>query len=183
MEYDYLKELFCDGRPTQFDRRIGTFAKAQSHANWFIVISQNRDSKALDVSNFECATDMLKVYGESAYAIHRFGHWACGWYEVLIVNPDDKEACKDADNILRSLEGYPVLDDEHYSAKQCELEECECDCCPKDWCDCESCKAHRGDNEDEDLDDDEDLDMLSPTLVIGKASPLRTVIDDEDIIL
>ena len=155
MEYDFLVQRFGDSSPTPFDRRHGSFANAEEHAQWYVVLGQNRDSDALTKSNFECTTDLLKVYGESAYHIHRFGHWACGWYEVLIVNPDDNMACADAESTLRALCDYPVVDDTHYSAKQCEMGECECDCCPKDWCDCESCKAHRGDSDDEDTDDED----------------------------
>jgi hypothetical protein len=160
MEYTYLTERFGDSRPTGFDRRHGSFADAEPHAQWFVVLGQNRDSDALAKSNFECATDILKACGEEAYTIHRFGHWGCGWYEVLIVNNENEKACAEADDILRALEGYPCLDDEHYSAKMCEEGECECSCCPKDWCDCEDCKKARGTDDDDDdivLDDDEPL--------------------------
>ena len=157
MEYEFLIERFCGSRPTQFDRRHGSFAAADPHANWFIVMSQNRDSDALAKSNFECTTDLLKVFGDSAYTIHRFGHWGCGWYEVLLVNPDDENACADAESTLRALCDYPVVDDKHYSAKQCECGECECDCCAKDWCDCAPCRKARGADDD---DDDEDADIV-----------------------
>lgn len=161
MEYIYLTERFADTRPTAFDRRHGSFADAEPHAQWFVVLGQNRDSNALDKSNFECATDTLKACGEDAYTIHRFGHWGCGWYEVLIVNNENEKACMEADNLLCALSDYPCLDDEHYSAKMCEEGECECSCCPKDWCDCEDCKKARGADDDDDddivLDDDEPL--------------------------
>lgn len=152
MEYEYLTERFGDSRPTQFDRRHGSFAAADDHANWFVVAGQNRDSKALEKSNFECITDSLKAIDEECYVIHSFGHWGCGWYEVLVVDPNNKAACDEAERILAALADYPCVDDQHYSAKQCEMEECECSCCPKYWCDCESCKAHR-DSEDEDEGD------------------------------
>ncbi len=163
MEYDYLTERFGASRVTPYDRSHGSFANAECHKDWFVVLGQNRDSDALAKSNFECATDILKVWGESAYTIHRFGHWGCGWYEVLIVNNEDENACGDAESLLRALADYPVVNDEHYSAKQCEEGECECDCCPKDWCDCDSCKKARGaDDDDEDgditlADDDDDI--------------------------
>lgn len=163
MEYIYLTERFGDSRPTGFDRRHGSFADSEPHAQWYVVLGQNRDSQALDKSNFECATDILKACGEDAYHIHRFGHWGCGWYEVLIVNNENEKACMEADNLLIALSDYPVLDDEHFSAKECEMGECECSCCPKDWCDCESCKKARGaDDDDDDADivlDEESVDI------------------------
>ena len=155
MEYTYLTERFGDSRPTGFDRRHGSFADAESHAQWYVVAGQNRDSDALTKSNFECATSNLEACGEDAYHIHRFGHWGCGWYEVLIVNNENEKACEEADDMLRALADYPCLDDEHYSAKMCEEGECECSCCPKDWCDCEDCKKARGADDDDDDDDDD----------------------------
>lgn len=141
MEYDFLTQRLGDSRPTQFDSRVGVFSKAEPYADWFVVAGRNRDSKAIDISNFEVAQDMLESAGPHVNVL-RFGHWACGWYELLIVDPSCGDTCKIADDILRALEGYPVLDDEHFSAKECELDECECDCCPKTWCDCASCVEH-----------------------------------------
>jgi hypothetical protein len=161
MEYTYLTERFGDSRPTGFDRRHGSFADAEPHAQWYVVLGQNRDSDALAKSNFECATSNLEACGEDAYHIHRFGHWGCGWYEVLIVNNENEKACEEADDMLRALADYPCLDDEHYSAKMCELEECECSCCPKEWCDCENCKKARGADED---DDDADIVLDEDTV-------------------
>lgn len=155
MEYEYLVHRFGGSRPTPFDRRHGSFAAADDHANWFVVAGQNRDSDALAKSNFECITDSLKAIDEECYVIHSFGHWGCGWYEVLVVDPDNKAACDEAERILAALADYPVVDDEHYSAKQCEVGECECSCCPKDWCDCEPCRKARGVD-----DDDEDADIV-----------------------
>lgn len=142
MEYKYLTERFGDSRPTSFDRSHGSFAGAQEHIDWYTVLTQNRDSGALDKSNFQVATDWLKAHGEDAYTIHRFGHWGCGWYEVLVVNSTNADACNEAEKLLSALDGYPVLDDMHHSAMMCEQEECECECCPKSWCDCASCVEH-----------------------------------------
>ena len=164
MEYTYLTERFGDSRPTGFDRRHGSFADSEPHAQWYVVAGQNRDSDALAKSNFECATSTLEACGEDAYHIHRFGHWGCGWYEVLIVNNENEKACTEADDMLRALADYPCLNDEHYSAKMCELEECECSCCPKEWCDCEDCKKARGADEDDEDDDDADIVLDEDTV-------------------
>ena len=173
MEYTYLTERFSDSRPTGFDRRHGSFADAEPHAQWYVVLGQNRDSDALAKSNFECATSNLEACGEDAYHIHRFGHWGCGWYEVLIVNNENEKACTEADDMLRALADYPCLDDEHYSAKMCELEECECSCCPKEWCDCEDCKKARGADEDDEDGDDADIVLDEDTILTLRVKNLE----------
>lgn len=59
-----------------------------------------RESKDPDVS--EC------------YENHRFGHWACGWFEILIVKPGS-DCERIALEIEASLASYPCLDEMHYS--------------------------------------------------------------------
>lgn len=166
MEYIYLTERFGDSRPTGFDRRHGSFADAEPHAQWFVVLSQNRDSDALTKSNFECAKDILKRCGDDAYVIHSFNHWGCGWYEVLLVNDQHEQACNEAEDLLCGLSDYPVLNDEHYSLKMCEMGECECDCCYKYWCDCERCTATRNREDNDDDDGDIVLDEESVSIPV-----------------
>lgn len=87
----------------------------------FVVLSvyRNRDSNILDESNFECALDTLG--GESDdVQVHRFGHWGCGWFELLLVNPNSNKI-EDAYKIQTALQNYPVLDESDYSDRQWEL--------------------------------------------------------------
>ena len=77
------------------------------------LLTQNRDSGKLTRSNFEVALKALG--GESDNVeVHRFGHWACGWWEVIAVKRGTPEY-RIAEDIEASLSDYPVLDDEHYS--------------------------------------------------------------------
>jgi hypothetical protein len=49
-----------------------------------VVLTRSRGSDTLTESNWQVALDRLG--GESdTVAIHRFGHWACGWWEALTV--------------------------------------------------------------------------------------------------
>jgi len=58
--------------------------------------------------------------GESdTVEVHRFGHWGPGWYEIIIVHPDSPQA-KIAYDIARSLEDYPLLDEEDHSRRETE---------------------------------------------------------------
>lgn len=84
-----------------------------------IVVGRNRDSGILDESNFESALKMLG--GESkTVKIGHFGHWACGWFELILVDPKDKKALLKAFEIKQSLEDYPVLDESDYSERESE---------------------------------------------------------------
>lgn len=104
-------QAYKDFRPTGFDPRGISLPDQQ---NWLVLpCGQNRDSNALDRSNFECALEELG--GESdAVEIHRFGHWACGWFEIIIVDPASEKAAI-AFEIEAALENYPVLNEEHFS--------------------------------------------------------------------
>jgi len=103
--------------PTEFDR-AGAFLPDRQE--WLVLpVSQNRDSGPLDQSNFAKALEILGGESEDV-EIHRFGHWGPGWFEIIIVNPGNAELVKQAEDIERSLENYPVLNDEDYSRREWE---------------------------------------------------------------
>lgn len=77
-------------------------------------VSRTRDSDLLDESNFATALDLLG--GESdTVRVHRFGHWACGWYELLLIDPRDTVAVGIAEKLADRLASYPVLNEDHFS--------------------------------------------------------------------
>lgn len=84
---------------------------------WLVLpCGRNRDSGCLDESNFAVALEHLG--GESDdVEVHRFGHWACGWFEVILVNPDSM--ARITANVLEErLEDYPVLDEDDLSERE-----------------------------------------------------------------
>ena len=81
-----------------------------------VVLTRNRDSDCLTESNWECALEQLGGESETV-EIHRFGHWACGWWEALCVKAGS-EAEKIGAEIESLLSDYPVLNDEHFSEKE-----------------------------------------------------------------
>lgn len=90
-------------------------------ADWIIVCSQGRDSEMMQASNFDCALEQLG--GQSDHVkIERFGHWACGWFELLCVNPKSKRKSKIAYDILKALDNYPVLDESDYYERETEYQ-------------------------------------------------------------
>lgn len=86
---------------------------------WLCVLTRTRDSEILTDSNFERILADLGGEGENV-EVHRFGHWACGWWEALAVRAGTPEAGK-AGDILDDLDGYPVYDEEDYS-ERCDSE-------------------------------------------------------------
>jgi len=49
--------------------------------------------------------------------VHRFGHWACGWFEIILVRPDTN-AAKTAEEIEAALADYPILDECDHSERE-----------------------------------------------------------------
>ena len=84
---------------------------------WLVVIGQNRDSNAVSESNFASALKSLGGEGDHVQ-VYRFGHWACGWFEVLLIDPGHKPAVSIAESIEAALADYPVLDDADVSERE-----------------------------------------------------------------
>ena len=102
--------------PTGFDRQ-GAFLSGQGE--WLVApCKRNRDSNSFDSSNWDQQLEMLG--GESKRAqIHRFGHWACGWFEIVLINPRSK-LVKIGNQIESQLENYPILDENDWSQREFE---------------------------------------------------------------
>lgn len=84
-----------------------------------VVLTRNRDSDCLTESNWEVALEQLGGEEHEHVEIHRFGHWACGWWEALAVK-EGTDQHRIAQEINSSLSDYPVLSDEHFSQKEME---------------------------------------------------------------
>lgn len=99
---------------------VGSSGYWGEREDWLIVAAQHRDSDVLDQSNFAVSRKMLKEVGEEGedWAVEQFSHWAVGWVEYLIVNPQSTAAVAKGEEIRESLEQYPVLDDEDYSQRE-----------------------------------------------------------------
>lgn len=100
--------------PTPFDKK-GIVLHEQG--DWFVLpTTRNRDSDHLTISNFDTALQLLGGESETV-EIHRFGHWACGWFEIIIVKPETESAVI-ASDIERRIEDYPVLDEDDFSERE-----------------------------------------------------------------
>ena len=103
-------QKYSDYRPTGFDAAGLNLPDRQ---DWRVLpLLQTRDSGTLARSNVIAAREMLGD-GDDV-EIHSFGHWACGWFEIIIVRPDSPAEVI-ARDICQRLEDYPVLDDDRHS--------------------------------------------------------------------
>lgn len=101
--------------PSGFDS-LNNYVGALPEEKLLVVLTRSRDSDVLTESNWECAVE--KLGGESdEVEIHRFGHWACGWWEALCV-VEGTTAHEIATQIESDLNHYPVLDDSDFSERE-----------------------------------------------------------------
>lgn len=104
---------YKDWSPTQFDVKGLSADSKDPYRDWLVVgVIKTRDSDALDRSNFDAMTKYLLNEDPERNDHNRasFGHWACGWFEILMVKPGSK-AFIEATKQEARLENYPVLDE------------------------------------------------------------------------
>lgn len=81
---------------------------------WYVSQSQHRESDSLTRSNFICTLEALGGESETVRVI-RESHWAVGWVEWIGIHESDTRALKIADDIAHKLDGYPVVNEDHWS--------------------------------------------------------------------
>jgi len=76
----------------------------------------SRDSDAVSRANWQALLNLLRAT-DGDFEVHRFGHWACGWFELLLVRPGSaaETMAHDAESALAD---YPILDDELFSLEE-----------------------------------------------------------------
>jgi hypothetical protein len=112
-------QLYDKFAPTGFDPKGLALYDQQ---DWLVApCGRNRDSGLLDRSNFKALENLLEATPNEDWELHRFGHWACGWFEIIIVRPGSP-AETIAREVESALDNYPVLNDEDYSTAVYEAE-------------------------------------------------------------
>lgn len=112
-------KLYREFAPSTFDEKGLCLPERQ---DWFVhPCGTNRDADALTRSNWRVAERALTLTDPAGedYETHRFGHWACGWFEIVIVRPGSDCAALAAAHEKRLAE-YPILDELDYSALEAE---------------------------------------------------------------
>lgn len=109
-------DTYARYRPTTHDT-AGLALPDRQH--WLVApVTRNRDDgEPLTESNW--ATFLTRLGGEgNTVEVHRFGHWACGWLEIILVDPADTERVKLAGDMANALSDYPVLDENDWSERE-----------------------------------------------------------------
>ena len=114
---EHLDRWTADG-PTGFDSAANYAGPDMSHY-WKAPVAFTRDADSLATSNWDVVTEsILKVAQHDETEIHRMGHWACGWYEILVIHSADTAALQVADQWAATLADYPIADESHWSELQ-----------------------------------------------------------------
>ena len=114
---------YRDYQPTGFDKHI----KIEGREDWEVIpfISRNRDSKPLDITNFEYTQNALEGVQQEGenWEIIRFRHWACGWFEIIIFNNEAEDIKNKVEDIEELYRNHIILDEERYMEMIKEIEE------------------------------------------------------------
>lgn len=81
---------------------------------YYVFLSQHRDSDSLTRSNFDCALKAIGGESETVQVV-RERHWAVGWVEWIAIHQDDSLALSLASGIANRLDDYPVVNENHWS--------------------------------------------------------------------
>ena len=108
-------------QPTGLDSRSNFIAYNQEAINeiqsWLVLpCGVNRDSDCLTEYNYHAALKRLGGEGDNVQ-VHEFGHWACGWYKLILVRPGSPAEAI-ANEIESALEDYPILDESDFSERE-----------------------------------------------------------------
>lgn len=85
---------------------------------WLCGPKRSRDSDLLQESNFVAALERLGGEGGNVQ-VYKFSHWACGWFEQVMVKIDSEESLK-LYQIYKDLERFPVLDESDFQEREFE---------------------------------------------------------------
>ena len=122
---EYLREQMQN--PSGWDS-MGNYVGSIPEADLLVLMTRTRDADLVTESNWLVALDKLGGEDGEEVIIHRFGHWACGWWEALCIREGGPKE-KAARQMHESLEAYALLDEEHYN----EMEQEEADRTWKDY--------------------------------------------------
>jgi len=94
-------------------------------AGWLCGPSESRDADIMTQSNFQAALEILGGKKENVVEVRRCGHWACGWFNQIMVNSKNKNAVKKLLEIKLLLEEYPILDESDFYERESEaMDDC-----------------------------------------------------------
>ena len=108
---------YSEWRPTGFDSRGLGCPELQAWQVCPVILT--RDAGLVDRANWEAFTSEMERVdpdGES-HEVHGFNHWACGYFDIILVKPDTP-AHRLARELATGLEEHPLVCDATYSRLQ-----------------------------------------------------------------
>lgn len=84
---------------------------------WYMVGGKHRDSDILELSNFDAILENLGGESDTVRVI-RFNHWAVGWIEEIMIDPNDKKTVGIAESIEIRLANYPILNEDDFTNRE-----------------------------------------------------------------
>jgi len=120
---------YHDYAPTGFDPSGHALSDRQ---RWLVFpIGRNRDTDdPIEVSNWRTTVAALEGISPEGkgWEIHRFGHWACGWFEIILISPRAKKVLACAEELCSSLADCPILDESDFNLAEDESQREAWDC-------------------------------------------------------
>ncbi len=102
----------------------------EDFSDWYVLYARNRDADSMVNCNFRVCCDKLGIDPDDdtkdtpTRKVVRSSHWAAGWVEWVGFHESDSEAMEIAEEIVRSLNQYLILDEDALAlAEQAEAEE------------------------------------------------------------
>lgn len=141
-EFKTHSELLRTGTIDNYSNFIGEIVP-DTHV---CVFSRSRDSDGIEIVNYEAILEAVNEIPDSSpedsdyrdVYILSVSHWACGWVDSIFIRKDTPQLLT-ATELISSLENYPLLDDDKYSAHCCaecnEYQEDETDLSENHLCD------------------------------------------------
>ena len=90
----------------------------ETYKDWRVTsFARHRDSECWQESNFHVALRELGGETTDRVAVLRFGHWAVGWVEHILVAPSTWQSGKAAELAEREA-NYPILDEHDFCERE-----------------------------------------------------------------
>ena len=138
-----LMETF-DEQHQRLNRQGWSCSYWGDNGEWYVFLGRSRDSDSIEECNWQEAIDRLdklqasinweEFSDDDVYAIESESHWAVGWVETMLINPECYQAIELAEKMLEDLESYPILNEDRLSVMESELIEEDWQAYGKDDC-------------------------------------------------
>lgn len=85
------------------------------HGHYLVATTTHRDAEAMTRANWLVFCRTVEPHmPDGMPLIERSSHWAVGWVDYLLIDPEDKECIAAVEKLHTRLESYPILDDDLY---------------------------------------------------------------------